>query len=340
MQPGDLLLVDEAGMLDQDTARALFAVADQNGAGVALLGDRHQLPAVGRGGVLDLAAAWVHPSAHLELSAVHRFTDPTYADLTLAMRDGQHPETVFDNLLARGQIVVHATETERTAALAQLAAATGELVIADTREQVTALNAAIRDQRPRPVDGSPCVVTGSGELVGVGDRIATRLNNPQLRVANRATWTVTGVSADGGLSVTGVGGRRELPRGYVQGYVELAYATTVYGAQGDTVGHAHLLVGEATGAAAAYVGMTRGRNGNTAHLVANSMDDARRQWVEVFSRSRADLGPAHAAQLAADDIERYGTQAPRAVPPTPTAPRRPQPTLPGPASDDGIRMSR
>ena len=53
--PGDVLLVDEAGMLDQDTARALLTIADETGARVALVGDRHQLPAVGRGGVLDHA---------------------------------------------------------------------------------------------------------------------------------------------------------------------------------------------------------------------------------------------------------------------------------------------
>lgn len=106
---GDVLLVDEAGMLDQDTARALLAVADQTSASIALLGDRHQLPAVGRGGLLDLAATWVRPDAHLELDAVHRFTDPAYADLTLLMRDGRRPAGVFDTLTARGQIVIHAT---------------------------------------------------------------------------------------------------------------------------------------------------------------------------------------------------------------------------------------
>ncbi len=74
--PGDVLLVDEAGMLDQDTARALFAIADRAHATIALLGDRHQLPAVGRGGVLDLAARWVPPAAHHEVESVHRFTDP------------------------------------------------------------------------------------------------------------------------------------------------------------------------------------------------------------------------------------------------------------------------
>jgi hypothetical protein len=56
LRPGDLLIVDEAGMLDQDTAGALLTVADECQARLALLGDRHQLAAVGRGGVLDLAA--------------------------------------------------------------------------------------------------------------------------------------------------------------------------------------------------------------------------------------------------------------------------------------------
>lgn len=42
-------------MLDQDTARALLTIADETEARVASIGDRHQLPAVGRGGVLDLA---------------------------------------------------------------------------------------------------------------------------------------------------------------------------------------------------------------------------------------------------------------------------------------------
>ncbi|WP_291521403.1 MobF family relaxase [Branchiibius sp. NY16-3462-2] len=325
LRPGDVLLVDEAGMLDQDTARALFDVATSTGATVALLGDRHQLPAVGRGGILELAASWVHHTAHLELSAVHRFTDPAYADLTLAMRDGQHPEQVFDQLLAQSQIILHGSDAERTAALAQLGAVTGALVMADTREQVSTLNAAIRHQRHEPTDAAG-VVTRSGQRIGVGDRVATRLNNAALGVANRATWIVTGLTPDGGITVTDGARRRELPGSYVQGFVELAYATTVYGAQGHTVDHAHLLIGEATGAAAAYVGMTRGRHTNTAHLVAENLDDARRLWVDVFNRDHADLGPAHAASLAADDIERYGTQTPRQA--ASATPRRPEPSMP------------
>lgn len=43
-------------MLDQDTAHALLTITQEAGATVALVGDRAQLPAVGRGGVLDMAA--------------------------------------------------------------------------------------------------------------------------------------------------------------------------------------------------------------------------------------------------------------------------------------------
>ncbi|MCW2814564.1 MAG: ATP-dependent exoDNAse [Nocardioides sp.] len=361
LSPGDLLVVDEAGMLDQDTALAVLTVADEAGARIALIGDRHQLPAVGRGGVLDLATNTAPEYACLSLNTVHRFTDPDYADLTLAMRTGHDPAAVFDTLHARGEIRIHPSETERLQHLTHLTAPTEgmssgrALIVADTRDQVTALNAAIRDhrltQQPPGVASTggsrgalPALVTDSGERIGVGDTITTRRNDRTLKVANRQTWTVTALGPDGSITIahqpipsaaSGKGthgqtqggtqggtpvttqggtrakpqvsrGERTLPNDYVQAHVELAYARTVYGAQGETVDAAHFVLGEQTGAASAYVAMTRGRHHNTAHLVAETVDEAREQWVAVFARDRADLGPARAAERAAEDIDRYG----------------------------------
>lgn len=314
LRAGDLLLIDEAGMLDQDTARALLTIADETGARVALVGDRHQLPAVGRGGVLDLAVRWAREDAHLTLDVVHRFTDPDYAALSLKMRTGSDQDDVFNQLLARGEIVIHPTEVERTDALAALGAShDAPLLVADTREQVKALNAAIRDRcLDRAAEAAPVVMlTENGERISVGDRIATRLNDRDLDVSNRDTWTVTAVGADGRIVARGRRGERTLPADYVSELVELAYATTAHGAQGETVRVAHVVIGDCTRAAAAYVGMTRGREHNVAHLVAEDVDDARCQWIEVFSRDRADLGPARAAQRAAEDLERYGSAGPR-----------------------------
>jgi hypothetical protein len=186
------------------------------------------------------------------------------------------------------------------------------LVVADTREQVAALNAAIRDRLVAAgrVDDQHAVTTTAGERVGVGDRVATRRNDRGLDVANRETCTITRTSADGYLTVTGRGGPRSLPATYVRENVELAYASTVYGAQGETVHRAHLVVGEHTSAAAAYVALTRGRAANTAHLIAESVEQARDQWIEAFGRDRADLGPAHAAELAATEAARYAPTRP------------------------------
>ena len=350
---GDLLLVDEAGMLDQDTAAALLTVADEMGARVALVGDRHQLPAVGRGGVLDLAARWVDPEAHHDLDVAHRFADPEYAAISLALRTGSPTYTmpdpaaseaaddptgeptgepageVWEALLRRGQIRIYASDAERTQALAQLAAdavytgdrgrrgsgsSSGMLMMADTREATAALNGAIRDRllAAGHIDDNHAVVTKVGERLGVGDRVATRLNDRDLGVTNRDTWTITAIGADGSLTLQGrrATDQRTVPAGYVRESVELAYATTVYGAQGETTTIGHLMVGEHTSAASAYVAMTRGRENNVAHLVADDTDDARRQWEAVFGRDRADLGPSAAAEQAAVDVERYGTQQP------------------------------
>ncbi|MEO7942195.1 MAG: AAA family ATPase, partial [Marmoricola sp.] len=342
--PGDLLLVDEAGMLDQDTARALLTIADATHARVAFVGDRHQLPAVGRGGVLDHAARWARPETCLELETVHRFTDPDYADLTLLMRTGQRPGEVFDQLHARGLITIHPTEVQRLAALTEL----DGTIIADTREQVATLNAAIHDQRltTGQTRAAGAVTTAAGEQLGVGDQITTRRNDRDLGVANRDRWTVTGTDGHGGLLVRGRGVARTRPAHYVDQHVELAYATTVHGAQGETVDQAHLLIGEATGAAAAYVGMTRGRHHNTAHLVAETLEEARAQWVDVFNRDRADLGPGHAARTAAEDINRCGPRAPAQateidVPAPHHGPRRPPEPIPAsPASGRSPGISR
>jgi exodeoxyribonuclease V alpha subunit len=333
LHAGDLLVVDEAGMLDQDTARALLTVADESRARVALLGDRHQLAAVGRGGVLDLAVRHVDPAAVLTLDRVHRFTrtdhtgatvpDGQYAELTLAMRAGADPGAVFDALAARGRIRLHpdaAAAQEALAALAEDAHCRGErvAVVVDTREQAAELNAAIRDRlvAAGQVDDTEPVTTRTGQRIGIGDRIATRRNDRDLGVANRDTWTVTAIDGHRQLTIVPADairrrvGERLLPVDYVAAQVELAYACTAHGAQGDTVSAAHLVIGEHSGAATAYVGMTRGRTANTAHLVAADLSEARQQWIAVFGRDRADLGPAHAAGLAAREAAHYAQPRP------------------------------
>ncbi|TYL50016.1 relaxase domain-containing protein [Nocardioides sp. BGMRC 2183] len=326
MRPGDVLVVDEAGMVDQDTALALLRLADERRAQLVLVGDRHQLPAVGRGGVLDLAFRYA-PDRVTQLDGVRRFTDPRYAEMSLQMRAGEKPEEVFDELVRRGEVVVHASDVERLRHLARHAI-TGALVVADTHDQVGSINTLVHQVRGRNGEVTDDVVTAAGDRIGAGDRIATRRNDPDADVANRETWTVLERTHDG-LLVEGEAGRRLLRSRYVHEHVELAYATTAYGAQGTTVPVSHVLIGEHTGAASAYVGMTRGRERNVAHLVADSVEDARRQWIDVFGRNRADLGPTHARRAAAEAVARYSPRRRRATHPPVPAQASVQTSAPG-----------
>lgn len=273
---------------------------------------------------------------------MRRFADPEYAGLSLQMRRGEGTGEVFDELVRRGLVVVHASEVERTTALAARAMR-GELVVADTREQVAQVNGLAHQTRVTTGEVTGGQLTTTGEQIGVGDRIATRRNDTDLGVANRELWTVVG-SQRGALEVVGDAGRRTLPVQYAIEHIELAYATTAYGAQGSTVPTSHVLVGEHTGAASAYVGMTRGRERNVAHLVAESIDNARSQWIAVFGRDRADLGPAHATELAADAIDRYGPALPesRAAIRPPAPSRRHEHDIsyrpPSPSAGGGISL--
>jgi hypothetical protein len=71
-------------------------------------------------------------------------------------------------------------------------------------------------------------------------------------------------------------------------------------------------------------------------VVAESVEDARKQWCDVFGRDRADLGPAHAREAAAEAIERYGPRA-RKHRPIPSLPPEFDHRLPAPSpSGPGI----
>ena len=302
---GERIVVDEAGMLDQDSAIALLAIAAEAGAMIALVGDRAQLPAVGRGGVLDIAATITTGSGGTvhDLGTVHRFADPDYADLTLQMRAGYDPGDLFDQLDARGLIQLHATSEQAHEQIADAttdAMARGTTVAATvaTNDEARDLNERVRNLRlASGAVQDTFIGTGRDGLpIGVGDVIATRKNDNTLGVANRQIWTVQHVGTDGALTVVEAANARKhqrsvmLPSSYVAEHVHLAYANTGYGVQGVTNTTAHTMLSESLDAAGMYVGMTRGRSADVLHIVADTLDEARDQFVNAMERDRADRG--------------------------------------------------
>ncbi|MGQ0407849.1 MobF family relaxase [Leucobacter sp. W1153] len=304
---GERIVVDEAGMLDQDTALALFTVAAETGATLALVGDRAQLPAVGRGGVLDLAAHI--RGCTFDMAEVHRFANPAYAEVTVRMRDRRNPAQVFDQLRDLGLIRLHGDADELREHLAT-SRQDGEAVTVASNDEAARLNDRIRHERARAslVDDTTTASGSDGLSVGRGDLIQTRKNSTDLGVANRQQWIVQRVEQDGSLWVRDAHSNRKrehsihLPAEYVCEHAHLSYAATAYGAQGVTVPASHTVLGEQMGGAVVYVGMTRGRNENTLHVVADDMADARAQFIEAMERDRSDRGLADATERAAEAV--------------------------------------
>lgn len=301
----DVIVVDEAGMLDQETALRLLRLADRYGCKVALVGDERQLSAVGRGGVLGIAAR--HARSVVEMTQIHRFHDPEWARVTLGIRDCKDPAAMASRLTggkdgadaAGGHAVWLGEDGEVVDYLARAwTDDPGLLITCTTNRQADLVNETIQRERMEAGSlGADWIGCAGDGAVHAGDRIQTRLNDASLGVANRETWTVTDVRADG-ITATGDDGRSvRLPAGYVSEWVRLAYAVTTYGAQGATANASiHWADGSRADAADVYVGLTRGRADNRLVLTAADQAQARDTLRQVLSQSRADLGVAHASR--------------------------------------------
>jgi len=324
-----VIVVDEAGLVTVDQANALIDVAAETGASVRLVGDPRQLGAVGRGGVMETASRWA-TDGPVVLDQVHRFltvavdeaglpvtrTDVDYAALSLRLREGTDPDGVVDQLLERGQVVVHATRAEVIAELAgQVAAQEGEAdglaVTVATNADADDLNRAVRQLRVAAghVDDTHTAVGMGGARIGVGDRIVTRRNDTARNVANRETWTVQAVGGDGTVHAYRAGRHVTLDADYLVAHTQLGYATTDYGNQGVTANRSVTWVTEATTAGGLYVGAARGRYQNTLHVVAEDLEAARNLLVAAAVRDRADRGLDAARALAEGDALAVGATA-------------------------------
>jgi ATP-dependent exoDNAse (exonuclease V) alpha subunit len=118
-----------------------------------------------------------------------------------------------------------------------------------------------------------------GNHAGVADLVRARLNTEidagGRQLTNRDTLKITALRGPDAQvrrqRLDGTWTRPfRVPRSYLARNAELAYAGNVHVAQGRTVDTAHLLVSDSLSRQALYVGMTRGRQANTAHVVTGN----------------------------------------------------------------------
>lgn len=281
VRPGDVLLVDEAGMIATPKMEKILTLAQERGALVRALGDYRQLSAVGSGGALRLVDR--------EIGAVHldelfRFRNPEEAAATLSLREPPLVGTdkPFSWYLENNRVVAGSADAMIEDVFrkysADVNAGKQSIMIASTNETVTRLNdlaQAHAIEHGQVSTDAGAVALHNSSRAHLGDTIVTRknarrliVNSGQDFVKNGDLWRVTDLHDDGRITAqhTGHGGKVTLPAGYVQDSVELGYAATIHRAQGSTVDTAHALVDASTDRAGAYVALTRGRENNQLYV--------------------------------------------------------------------------
>ena len=292
IRPGDRIVVDEAGMLDLEAANALLDVVSRTGACVALVGDQHQALPVGHSGAMALF--WRRATRQVELQDVHRFHDPAWADLSLRLRrpdDLEEALRTADELIRTGHVVLSNSEAEAHDALVgawfdATGARQSIAIVTETHAEAQSISEDIQARRilAGSVDTSGVVSGQAGQPIFVGDIVQTRRNDRTADVQNRQNWVVRSVTPQYVMlaSASDTTDLRRISHEYAGSHLHLAYATTVYGVQGETTDRS--MVGPGVDAAGLYVGMTRGKTSNQVVVVAPTESSARTQLVEAMQR--------------------------------------------------------
>ena len=265
-------------MLSTTDLALILAAARRADAHVIATGDLHQLGAVEAGGMFRaLARELGAVELHEVLRSVHSGSAPHPCGSAMPTVRCSRPTTP-------GRIRHGDREAAYTRAaseyLADFLAGKDTLLLAGTNAEAADLARIVQSKLAAAGQiGHPRIELADGNHAGTGDLVRAR-HNTDIRIDGErlVNRDVLKVEAFAGRDV---GVRRQLPEGgwsrpflvspaYFAEYGELAYAGNVHVSQGRTTDTSHLLVSETLSRQSLYVGMTRGRDSNVAHIVTGA----------------------------------------------------------------------
>ena len=260
------------------------------------------------------------------LSTVQRFEQEWEREASLRLRAGD--AGVLAEYDHRGRILdgtrEQMAETAYQRWLADHLSGKSSVLLVATNAQATELARRARDELAALglVANDDLAELRDGNVAGAGDLIVARQNEriiagePGRRLANRDVlridaWDEIGearvalvrrmTGRELGTGEVGWSAQFELPEEYIEQHADLAYAGNMHAAEGRTVDTAHLVVDELAGRESLYVGMTRGRERNTAYVVT---ERARAADLTPDARASPDLEDPGARDDAAPPARR------------------------------------
>src|SRR4051812_7117330 len=262
----------------------VLSYAAEAGAKVVLVGDPEQLQAIEAGAAFR-ALAERHGAA--EITAVCRQHHTWQREATKELAT-QRTAAALKRYERAGMVHAHATKDEAKAALVagwvaarQADPDRSQVILAYTRADVRDLNELARTKMrdAGELGADRTITTERGERAfAAGDRMMFLRNERSMGVKNGTLGTLERIK---GSSLTvrldGAEGRAVSFDLKDYAHVDHGYAATIHKAQGVTVDRAHVLASAHMDRHAAYVGLTRHREGLDLH------------WAREDLRNRAGL---------------------------------------------------
>ncbi len=315
----DVLVVDETGMIGSRQMERLLSAARDAGAKVVLVGDPEQLQAIEAGAAFR-SIAERHGAA--EITQIRRQREDWQCDATRALATGRTAEAI-DAYDARG--MVHVADTREAARRAlverwdrehQVEPDKSRIILTHTNAEVRDLNDLARGRlRDAGALSEDVVIKAErGErMFARGDRIMFLRNERSLGVKNGTLGTVEQLTPERVVARLD-DGRSVAFDTKDYSAVDHGYAATFHKSQGVTVDSTHVLATPGMDCHAAYVGLSRHRDGVQLYYARDDFAD-RERLVRTLARERAkdmasDYQQDFAARRGIDTPERSAAETP------------------------------
>jgi hypothetical protein len=260
-----LLIIDEAGVVDQGDWLHMLEVAEGNeDIQLVGVGDRLQAQPIDKLGTWATICEAAH-QAGVFTELTQSFRCKAWAEEAEAIRVGDEDAAskVANTAKAEGRIITadirsKVPAAQQVAKLVMGYAANGEdvLAIAATNEDASDIAEAIQTELKVEIDSRTTLRWG--KKTGLKDVVRTRKNEHHLGIRNGDRWTVTAIDNDGLTIQRADGHEVTVTHEWAKDWLELGRAATVDSAQGATVDRAVVLV-KSMGKTRLYSGATRGR---------------------------------------------------------------------------------
>ena len=275
---GDVLVIDEAGMVGARQMARVLEVARKAGAKVVLVGDEAQLQPIEAGapfrGVVQEVGVTLIETVRRQRHEWAREASQEFA--------GGRIEAGLAAYAERGHVRLLESRDEGKRAIARDSVADAHqggsaLILAHTNQDVRELNELVRAERQRlgEIGGGEAFQAEAGKRhFAVGDRLVFLRNDRTMDVKNGTLGTVEQVE-NGRLAVRLDTGRLVMVDQVVYAAVDHGYAITIHKSQGATVDRAYVLASGGMDRNLAYVAMTRHRDTATLYGGRDDFDDER-----------------------------------------------------------------